>query len=150
MDDVLLVIVQVSVLVFVVSSMLAMGLSLTVPEIIAPLKNVRLVVLVLVANFVVAPLVVILIQALMDLDDDIYTGLVILAAAAGAPFLPKLAQAAKGNVAASVGIMVMLMVVTVVYMPVVLPLILSGTSVDPWAIAQSLIFLMLLQARRYF
>ena len=144
MDDVLLTIVRISVVVFVVSSMLAMGLSLTVPEIIEPLRKVRLVILALVANFVVAPLIVVLIQAVMDLDDDIYTGLVILATAAGAPFLPKLAQAAKGNVAASVGLMVMLMVVTVAYMPIVLPLILSGTTVDPWAIAQSLIFLMLL------
>jgi BASS family bile acid:Na+ symporter len=144
MDDVLLTIVRISVVVFVVSSMLAMGLSLTVPEIVAPLKKVRFVLLALVANFVVAPFVVILIQAVMDLDDDIYTGLVILATAAGAPFLPKLAQAARGDVAASVGLMVMLMVVTVGYMPLVLPLILSGTTVDPWAIAQSLLFLMLL------
>ena len=144
MDDALLTIVQISVLVFVVSSMLAMGLSLTLPEIVAPLRNVRFVVFSLVANFVVAPLVAVVIQAVMDLDDDIYTGLVILGTAAGAPFLPKLAQAAKGDIAASVGLMVMLMVVTVVYMPIVLPLILSGTSVDPWAIAQSLIFLMLL------
>jgi len=36
-------IVQVSALLFVLSSMLAMGLSLTVPEITAPLKNTRLV-----------------------------------------------------------------------------------------------------------
>ncbi|MGI9643286.1 MAG: bile acid:sodium symporter family protein [Acidimicrobiia bacterium] len=142
--DALLAIVQVSVLVFVVSSMLAMGLSLTMPEIIAPLKNVRLVVLALLVNFVAAPLVVWGIQAVMDLDDDIYTGLVLLATAAGAPFLPKLAQAAKGNVAFSVGLMVMLMVVTVAYMPIVLPLILSGATVSAWDIASSLIFLMLL------
>ncbi len=142
--DALLAIVQVSVLVFVVSSMLAMGLSLTMPEIIAPLKNVRMVVLALLVNFVAAPLVVWGIQAVMDLDDDIYTGLVLLATAAGAPFLPKLAQAAKGNVAFSVGLMVLLMVVTVAYMPIVLPLILSGATVSAWDIASSLIFLMML------
>ena len=142
--DALLAIVQVSVLVFVVSSMLAMGLNLTMPEIIAPLKNVRMVVLALLVNFVAAPLVVWGIQAVMDLDDDIYTGLVLLATAAGAPFLPKLAQAAKGNVAFSVGLMVLLMVVTVAYMPIVLPLILSGATVSAWDIASSLIFLMML------
>jgi len=32
------------------------------------------------------------IQAVMDLDQDIYTGLVLMATAAGALFLPKLAQ----------------------------------------------------------
>jgi BASS family bile acid:Na+ symporter len=40
--------------------------------------------------------------------------------------------------------MVLLMVVTVAYMPLVLPLLISGVEVDPWAIASSLIFLMLL------
>ena len=144
MSDVLGVIVQLSALVFVVSSMLAMGLSLTVPAIIAPLKNVRLVILALVINFVAVPFVAWAIQAVMDLDQDIYTGLLLLATAAGAPFLPKLAQVAKGNAAFSVGLMVLLMVVTIIYMPIVLPLFLSGVEINPWDIAKSLIVLMLL------
>src|SRR3954452_229987 len=44
-----------SVVVFVVSSTLSVGLGLTVPQIVAPLRNGRLVVLSLVANFVLAP-----------------------------------------------------------------------------------------------
>ncbi len=141
--EVLTVIVQVSALVFVLASMLAMGLSLTIPEIIEPLKNARLVVLALAVNFVLVPLLVWGFQAVLSLDEAIYTGLVLMATAAGAPFLPKLAQAAKGNIAFSVGLMVMLMVVTVVYMPVVLPLFLEGVTVDAWAIANSLIVSML-------
>ena len=43
-------------LAFVVSSMLAMGLGLTVGGIIAPLRDVRRVVLSLLANFVLVPL----------------------------------------------------------------------------------------------
>jgi BASS family bile acid:Na+ symporter len=142
--EILTVIVKVGALMFIVSSMLAMGFSLTVPQIIAPLKNLRLVLLALALSFVAAPLVVWAIQAVMDLDQDIYTGLVLMGTAAGAPFLPKLAEAAKGNAAFSVGLMVLLMVVTVVYMPLVLPLLLSGVSINAWDIAKSLIFLMLL------
>ena len=142
--DALTAIVKVSALMFVVSSMLAMGLSLTIPQIMAPLKNLRLVVLALVVNFIAVPLLVWGIQAVMNLDQDIYTGLVLMATAAGAPFLPKLAQTAKGNIAFSVGLMVLLMVVTIVYMPLVLPLFLSDASVNPWDIAKSLIFVMLL------
>ena len=144
MADVLGVIVQLSALVFVVSSMLAMGLSLTVPAIIEPLKNIRLVLLALVINFVAVPFFAWAIQAVMNLDQDIYTGLLLLATAAGAPFLPKLAQVAKGNAAFSVGLMVMLMVVTIIYMPIVLPLFLSGVEINPWDIAKSLIVLMLI------
>ena len=144
MADVLGVIVKLSALVFVVSSMLAMGLSLTVPAIIAPLKNLRLVILALVINFVAVPFVAWALQAVMDLDQDMYTGLLLLATAAGAPFLPKLAQVAKGNAAFSVGLMVLLMVVTVVYMPLVLPLLLTGVEINAWDIARSLIVMMLL------
>ena len=46
---------SVAVVVFVVSSTLGVGLSLTVGQILAPLKNARLVVLSLAANFVLAP-----------------------------------------------------------------------------------------------
>jgi BASS family bile acid:Na+ symporter len=70
-------------------------------------------------------------------------GLMVLATAAGAPFLPKLIQGAKGEIAFGVGLMVLLMVVTIVYIPIVLPMLLTGVQVDPWDIAQSLIVLML-------
>jgi predicted Na+-dependent transporter len=46
----------VAMLSFVVSSMLAMGAGLTVSQISEPLRNARLVVLALLANFVLMPL----------------------------------------------------------------------------------------------
>ena len=55
-----------------------------------------------------------------------------------------LARAAKGNAVFSVGLMVLLMVVTMLYMPIVLPLLIQGITVDPWDIAISLIVLMLI------
>jgi predicted Na+-dependent transporter len=44
------------VLIFVVTSMLELGLSLTLAEVMAPLKNVRLIALSIMANFLVVPL----------------------------------------------------------------------------------------------
>lgn len=143
-DEFFSALAQVSGLVFVVSSMLAMGLSLTMPQIIRPLRNARLVILALLANFVLVPLLAYGILLLIPLEQSLQIGLVVLATAAGAPFLPKLAEVAKGEVAFSVGLMVLLMVVTIVYLPIVLPLLLSGVSVNPWDIAKSLIVLMLL------
>jgi len=131
-------------LTFVLSSMLAMGLSLTLAEIVKPLKNARLVILALLANFVLVPLLAYAILAVIPLEESLATGLIVLATAAGAPFLPKLVQGAKGNVAFGVGLMVLLMVVTILYIPIVLPLLLPGAEVDPWAIAQSLIVSMLI------
>lgn len=144
MSEILQIVAQISVLVFVLSSMLAMGLSLTVAQIVEPLRNTRLVILALLANFVLVPLLAYLILLVIPLEQGLATGLIIMACAAGAPFLPKLTQTAKGNIAFAVGLMTLLMVVTVAYLPLVLPLLLSGASVSPWAIAQSLIVMMLL------
>ena len=70
--------------------------------------------------------------------------MLLLGTAAGAPFLPKLAEIAKGNLAFAVGLMVLLMVVTIGYQPLVLPILLQGVSVNPMKIARSLVLLMLL------
>ena len=136
--------ISIATLVFVLSSMLATGLGLTVSEVITPLRNARLVVLSLLANFVLMPLAAVGLAALLRLDQPLGVGLLLLGTAAGAPFLPKLAQIAKGNLAFGVGLMVLLMVVTVGYLPLVLPLLLPGVSVNPAQIARSLFLLMLL------
>jgi bile acid:Na+ symporter, BASS family len=135
---------SVAMLIFVLSSMLAMGLGLTVSQIITPLRNARLVVLSLLANFVLMPLAAVALATLLRLDQPLGVGLLLLGTAAGAPFLPKLAQIAKGNLAFAVGLMVLLMVVTVGYLPLVLPVLLPGVSVNPAKIARSLFLLMLL------
>ena len=136
--------VPITMFTFVVSSMLAVGLSLTVRQIVAPLRNGKLVFLALLANFVLMPLGALAIARILRLDQPLGIALLLLGAAAGAPFLPKLAGIAKGNLAFAVGLMVLLMVLTVAYMPLVLPLLLEGVSVDPMKIARSLVLLMLL------
>jgi BASS family bile acid:Na+ symporter len=133
-----------SVVVFVVSSTLAVGLGLTLHQILAPLQNGRLVALSLLANFLLAPLAAIGLATLLGLDEPLGVGLLLCGVAAGAPFLLKLADLAKGNMPFAVGLMVVLMVITVGYMPIVLPLLVEGVSVNPANIARSLILLMLL------
>ena len=136
--------VPVAMLAFVVSSMLAVGVSLTVGQIMAPLRNGKLVSLALLANFVLMPLSALVIARLLRLDEPLGIALLLLGTAAGAPFLPKLAGIAKSNLAFAVGLMVLLMVLTVGYMPLVLPLLLKGVSIDATKIARSLVLLMLL------
>src|SRR3954463_12012572 len=136
--------VPIATLCFVVSSMLAVGSSLTVGQILGPLRNKKLGFLALLANFLLMPLAAIAIGRLLRLDQPLAVALLLLGTAAGAPFLPKLASVAKGNLAFAVGLMVLLMVLTVGYMPFVLPRLLEGASVDPAKIARSLVLLMLL------
>ena len=142
-----LVLVQVSGLLFVLASMLAMGLSLTIPAIANSVSNVRLMMLALIGNFIVVPALAYGAAGLLisDSHPGLKTGLILVGAAAGAPFLPKLVQTARGPLALGVGLMVLLMLVTIVYLPLVLPLLLPGdVEVDSWQIDKSLILLMLL------
>ena len=141
--DALTTLASLSMLVFVICSMLSMGLSLTIAEITAPLKNARLVVKSLIASFVLVPILGFALATFMPVTEGAAIGIIVVACAAGAPFLPKLVQVAKGDVAFGVGLMTLLMVLTVIYMPIVLPLLLQGVTVDAMAIATSLFFQML-------
>jgi predicted Na+-dependent transporter len=143
-DPVFLAIGSLGVLIFIITSMLGMGFSLTVSQILAPLRNRRLVVMALVANFVLVPILALVIARVLPLSEGLQIGLILAGFAAGAPFLPKLVQVARGDMAFTAGLMVLLMVVTIAYLPLVLPFVLTGVVVDHWEIARSLIVLMLI------
>ncbi len=143
-SETLAVVTQVGILAFVVTSMLGLGMSLTMNQIIDPLRNARLLVIILAANFVAVPAIAWIISEVLPMDAPGATAMILLGTMAGAPFLPKLAQMSKGAVPLSVGTMVLLMVVTIGYAPLVVPQILDGVDIAPWDIAKSLIFLMLL------
>ena len=125
LSNVVIVLAQVAGLLFVIASMLAMGLALTIPDILASVSNVRLMLLALAVNFVVVPALAYGAAELLVSDEHpgLQTGLILVGAAAGAPFLPKLVETARGPLELGVGLMVGLMLVTIVYLPIVLPLL---------------------------
>jgi len=136
---------NLSVVVFVVAIMLSMGLALNLSQIITPLKKPLLVADVLVTNFLLVPLLALLVLFLVPVDEGTKIGLIILSLAAGAPFTPKLAELAKGDTALATAVMLLQMVATVLILPFALPLMLGGDiSVDSLAIANSLVVMMLI------
>jgi BASS family bile acid:Na+ symporter len=98
----------------------------------------------LLANFVLAPLLMVIALYFAPFDPALKAGLLIFCLGAGAPFLIKLTQTAEHDLSLGAAVMMVLMVVTVGYIPVVLPRLLSGISVDALAIAKALILQMLL------
>ena len=130
--------------IFVVTSIAAMGLNLTIPEVLAPWKKKWLLSISLVANFVVVPLFALFILYLFPLDIDLATGLILVAAAAGAPSLPKAMDIIGGNVAYAVGLTMILIIVTIFYMPFMLPYLIEGVQVDQSSTALYLIVFMLI------
>lgn len=144
MNEIFLSFARVAMLVFLVTSMVELGLSLTLKEVLAPLRDVRLVALLLVANFVVVPLVAFGLTRVLRLEPAFATGLMLLALAPGAPFIPKVAHLARGHLAFAAALMVMLMVGSVVYLPLTLPHVIAGAEVNAWKIEQSLFLCLLL------
>lgn len=130
--------------IFVVSTMLNVGLTQSLGDILRHLTQWGFVAKVLLANFVAAPLVMIVVLRVVSFDPALEAGLLIFALCAGAPFLIKLTQRADQNVALGAAVMMLLMAVTVVYAPIVLPLVLDGVAVDAGAIARSLLLQMIL------
>ena len=143
MTETLTAVTRLLVLLFLVSSMSGIGLGLTLSQIIAPLRNVKLIVLAVIMNFIIVPLLAVVTARLLRLDEPFALGLLLLGLAAGAPFLPKVVGIANGDVASAVGLMVLLMVGTTVFLPVALPLLIKGVQVNPWKIARFLSLLML-------
>ncbi|MDD1709298.1 MAG: hypothetical protein LUQ37_00140 [Methanoregulaceae archaeon] len=130
--------------VFVVTSIAAMGLNLTVPEVLAPWKKKWLLSISLIANFIIVPLFALFILYLFPLDPELATGLILVAAAAGAPSLPKAMELVRGNVAYAVGLTMILILVTIFYMPFMLPYLVEGANVDQTSTALYLIVFMLI------
>jgi BASS family bile acid:Na+ symporter len=144
MNGTLVIISRLAMLVFLLTSMLEAGLSLTLKQILVPLKNARLVLMALTANFVVVPLAAVGIVKLFRLEEPFATGLVLFGLAAGAPFLPKLVELAEGDLAFSVGFMTLLMAGTVISLPLGLAALLPEVKVGIWQIARPLLLLMIL------
>jgi BASS family bile acid:Na+ symporter len=103
-----------------------------------------LVIRALLVNFALVPLVALVLLFVLGLRGPLAIGLILLACSAGAPFLPKYVQVARGDIAFAVGLMTLLMIVTIVFLPIALPLLLPGVQVAPLDIARSLVLEMLI------
>lgn len=144
MNETLMAIGTLAIYFFVVTSIAAIGLNLTVNEILDPWKKKWLLSISLVTNFVIIPLFALFILYVIPLDTDLATGLIIVAAAAGAPSLPKAMDIIGGNVAYAVGLTIVLILVTIFYLPLLLPCLIEGVSIDQSGTALYLIIFMLI------
>jgi BASS family bile acid:Na+ symporter len=144
MTETLSVLLNIAVLTFSVTSMLSVGLGHMVQEIIEPFRNPRSVIAPLLANFVLVPLLGMAVIWFFPLARPLEIGLILISTAAGAPFLIKLTQFAKHDMALSAALLVLLLPATVIYMPIVVPLLLPEAEVSAGAIAMPLVLTMLL------
>ena len=142
--DVLSGVANVAVLVFAVTSMLSVGLAHSVKQVLGPLRDLWALARALLANFVLVPLLALGIVRLWPFDRPLEAGLILVAMSAGAPFLIKLAEVARSDVALNATLLVLLLPATVVYAPLAVPLVLPEAEVSAVDLAVPLFLTMLL------
>lgn len=135
---------NLSVLIYIVTTMLSMGLNFFPKQFLEPLKDKILILKSLAANFILLPIITYIILQVIPLEPGLAVGLILMATGAGSPFMLKLVQFMKADTAFAVGLMLILSIVTLFYMPLVFSIFLPGVSVNPLSIASSLVVLIFL------
>jgi bile acid:Na+ symporter, BASS family len=130
MNEILTKALNPVILIFLVSTMLACGLSLTLSQIFGPFRKIRLAISAAVASYILVPLTAVVVSRLIGIEEPLRYGLVLLSMAAGAEAGPKLTTNANGNVGFSVGLLVVSLGITIFYIPLMLSLLLPEVHVD--------------------
>lgn len=138
------ILLNVSVLLFGVSSMLSVGLGFTLQDLFGPMRDINKVIRALIANFVAVPILAYVLWRLTGLNDSLGIGLMLVGMSAGAPFLIKLVEAAEHDIGTATRLLVLLLLVTIIYLPVMVPLLGPGADVSIVSIATPLVLAMLL------
>ncbi|GAA2508798.1 bile acid:sodium symporter family protein [Streptomyces thermolineatus] len=144
MADTAAALLNIATVVFAAGSMLLVGLGHDLAEVLRPLRDLRSVARALIANFVLVPALALLVLRIVPLEEHLGTGLLLIAAAAGTPFVIKLSQAARADAGLTITLLLLLLPVTVVFMPLVVPLLQPGANVRIGAIAAPLVMTMII------
>jgi BASS family bile acid:Na+ symporter len=130
--------------IFILSSMFLTGLSATLGDLLEPVRDRRLLGLVLLVNFILVPLLALVLITLIPMNEQLAGGLILVSIAAGAPTTMKVAQVTGGNVARAVSLTILMTMVTIIIMPILLPVILPWAQADPLQVVRNLVVLILI------
>lgn len=127
------------------ATVLSLGMTFTVSELVAPLHRVALVITMVVLNAVVIPAAAWGIAELLPVDNQYVPGLVLATLGAGSAASLKGAQLARrADLPLAVSLVVVLQLVNIVAVPLWAGQVLTGASISAWDIVKSLLALVLL------
>ena len=132
------------VFIFTVSNLAAMGLQVRMPEVVAALRNKKAMALIFVWGWVLGPAFGYLITRVLPLEEP-YVVVVFLASLAPcAPFLQQMVGKARGDMGFAGALIPLVAVGTVALMPLMAPLLITGLTINTWALAKPLLMTILL------
>lgn len=120
------------VLILLIDMMVAVGLSVAIKDVAGVVTNLGLLFRAAIANYVLVPAIAIFLLYLFRAQPMVAAGFLLTAVCPAAPFAPPLTALAKGNVHASVGLMLVLAASSALFAPLLLsfllPLIARGAD----------------------
>ena len=136
------------VMVSVIFLMLGVGLRTPFGQVIAAARQVRLMGLGVLANFIVVPVLIYLSLVWLPLAPEVKIGIMFMAAAPIAPMVPPFVGMARGDVAYAVGLMTIVALLSVPLTPLILDFALpkssEGVVLDPMQIIKTLLIAQLI------
>ena len=144
MFDFMIRLAQIALPVFIYSTMANVGMTQDPKRIVSYWRDWPFYVKILAVNFVGAPFIMWSLLQVWPLEPDYMAGLAVFSMCAGAPFLIKLTQTSEHDLAVGAATMMLLVLATTVVVPILLPRLLPGLSVDAGAMAWTLIRQLLL------
>jgi predicted Na+-dependent transporter len=144
-DQLLTALFNAGVVVSVGATVLSLGMTFTVGQLLAPLRRVGLVVAMVVLNVVVIPAIAWSVAKGLPIKEAYVDGLVLATLGAGSAAGIKAAQLAKNaDLPLAVSIVVVLQLVNIVSVPLWAGQVVSGASLSAWDILRSLLLLVLI------
>lgn len=130
----------------VILTMLALGFKMTTAQVLGAFKDVKVLLIALIANVIIIPIAVAAILYYVPVDSDIKVGILILAIMPGSSLTPKFVQMAKGNAPQSIALMVSLIVFSTITVPITLALLPGdyGSAFNPITVLMTLVFVQIL------
>lgn len=144
-DQLLTHLFNAGVAVSIISTVLALGMSYGVAELVAPLRRVWLVVAMIVVNSVLVPAAAWGIAKALPIDDSAVTGLTLAAiGAASAAGLKATQLARRADIALAVSLVVVLQLANLVAVPLWAGQVVTGASISASSILGNLLLLVLI------
>jgi BASS family bile acid:Na+ symporter len=132
------------VFIFTVSNLAAMGLQVSLPEVMAALKNRAAIVLIFVWGWILGPALGYLITLLLPLEEPYKIVILLASLAPCAPFLQQMVGKASGDISFAGALIPLVAVGTVILMPVMAPFLIKGLTINAMALAKPLLLTILL------
>jgi bile acid:Na+ symporter, BASS family len=142
--DMLTMLLKITVVIFMAGNLLDLGLRVNLREALRGLRDVRFVILSALWAFVLCPALAWGLTRVIPLTEPYAMGLILLGLTPCAPFLPMVADRARGDLNYAATFMLLASAGTVVLMPLAVPFMVNGLTVGAWAIAKPLLLLVVI------